>query len=42
MDNAICGALQTGTHFLWHLLNAITLYILMLGLIDKYRMPESS
>lgn len=29
IDNAICEQIPTGTHFLWHSLNAVLLYILM-------------
>ena len=28
VDNAICGVLPVGTHFLWHTLNAVLLYLL--------------
>lgn len=34
IDIAICNTIPTGTHFIWHLLNAVTLYLLMLGLIN--------
>lgn len=29
VDNAVCGLVPTGTHFLWHSLNATLIYILM-------------
>jgi hypothetical protein len=29
VDAALCGFLPTGTHFLWHLLNAALLYVLL-------------
>lgn len=29
VDNAACGVLPTGTHFLWHSFNAVLIYILM-------------
>ncbi len=29
IDNAVCESIPTGTHFLWHSLNATLLYILM-------------
>jgi hypothetical protein len=29
LDQAICAGLPFGTHFLWHVLNAVTLYILL-------------
>jgi hypothetical protein len=37
VDNTLCNVIPTGTHFIWHLLIAITLYLLMLGLINRYR-----
>ena len=33
VDQSICGTIATGTHFIWHLLNSITLYLLMRGLL---------
>lgn len=33
VDNAVCEQIPFGTHFLWHSLNAILLYILMKQLI---------
>jgi hypothetical protein len=33
IDNGICGQFATGTHFLWHLLNALVLYLAMRALI---------
>ncbi|WP_455200005.1 hypothetical protein [Kaarinaea lacus] len=35
VDQSICDIIPTGTHFVWHLLNAVTLYLLMLGLINN-------
>jgi hypothetical protein len=29
VDQAVCPALPTGTHFLWHLLNAAVLFVLL-------------
>lgn len=29
IDNALCGSLPLGTHWLWHLLNASVLYLLL-------------
>ena len=29
MDQAVCPAFPLGTHFIWHLLNAGVLYILL-------------
>jgi hypothetical protein len=33
IDNGICSQFATGTHFLWHLLNALVIYLAMLALI---------
>jgi hypothetical protein len=33
IDIEICGQFATGTHFLWHLLNALVIYLAMLALI---------
>jgi hypothetical protein len=33
IDAPICGTLPIGTHFLWHVLNAIVLYLLLAALI---------
>jgi len=35
VDQSICDIIPMGTHFIWHLLNAATLYLLMLGLINS-------
>jgi hypothetical protein len=42
IDQFICETIATGTHFIWHLLIAVTLYLLMRGLLsntiaDKYK-----
>jgi hypothetical protein len=29
VDQAVCGAFPLGTHFIWHLLNAVVLYLLL-------------
>ncbi|WP_306226262.1 ceramidase domain-containing protein [Bosea beijingensis] len=29
VDNALCGSLQLGTHWFWHVLNALVLYLLL-------------
>jgi hypothetical protein len=29
VDNVLCGAIPTGTHFIWHMLNAVVLYALL-------------
>ncbi len=33
IDNAVCAAFPVGTHFLWHLLTALSLYLAMRALI---------
>ncbi|MTI18688.1 hypothetical protein E1162_15695 [Rhodobacteraceae bacterium RKSG542] len=33
MDTQICASLPIGTHFLWHMLNAVVLYVLTRALI---------
>lgn len=35
IDLEVCGFFPTGTHFLWHLLNAVVLYLLLSGLISQ-------
>jgi hypothetical protein len=35
VDNAVCAALSAGTHFLWHILNAWLLYLLVSLLIQQ-------
>jgi hypothetical protein len=37
LDKGLCSALPIGTHFLWHLLNAVLLYWLLAGLIGCRR-----
>jgi hypothetical protein len=34
VDQAVCGAVPIGTHFLWHTLNGVLLYVLMAIVID--------
>jgi len=34
IDSAVCGAFPLGTHFVWHVLNAIVLYVLLITAID--------
>lgn len=34
VDQAWCGPLPMGTHFIWHLLNALLLYLLVRGLLQ--------
>ena len=33
IDIAACDALQTGTHFIWHLINGVVLYLVMRALV---------
>lgn len=35
IDAAACEAFPLGTHFLWHVLNAVVLYILLVGLMRR-------
>ncbi|MQA10071.1 MAG: hypothetical protein GEU98_16250 [Pseudonocardiaceae bacterium] len=37
IDHTVCGWLPTGTHFLWHLLNACTLYVVSSVGIRRWR-----
>jgi len=41
IDFAVCKTVPIGTHFLWHLLNAWVLYLLMCGAIDWHRHEQS-
>jgi hypothetical protein len=34
VDPVLCEVLPTGTHFLWHLINGVLLYLLLRGLTD--------
>ena len=35
VDESVCSALPSGTHFLWHVLNSIVLYMLLAALIHS-------
>ncbi len=37
IDMQICHSVAWGTHFLWHLINGLVLYYLMLGLLTAYQ-----
>jgi hypothetical protein len=37
LDAAVCARLPIGTHFVWHLLNASVLYLLVVGLVQHGR-----
>ena len=42
LDGVVCPLFPPGTHFLWHLLDAIVLYLLFWGLVANWRTrPES-
>jgi len=42
LDRPLCGRFPLGTHFLWHLLNAVLLYLLLTGLIPYGLRPAAS
>jgi len=37
IDNAVCDAFPIGTHFIWHLLAAVVLYLFARGLVTNSR-----
>jgi len=37
IDLEVCDYFPVGTHFLWHLLNAVVLYLLVSGVISQAR-----
>lgn len=37
LDEPVCGSFGAGTHFLWHLLNALVLYLLGRALVLRWR-----
>jgi hypothetical protein len=39
VDNAICPQVPLGTHFIWHILNAVVLYVLLHTAITARRNP---
>jgi len=41
LDLELCEYFPTGTHFIWHLLNAVVLYLLVGGLISRTRNAEA-
>lgn len=41
VDQSVCSTLPMGTHFIWHLLIATTLYLLMRGLICNAAATQS-
>ena len=40
IDKGVCGVAPIGTHFLWHVLNAVLLFLLLDGLM-RFRGPAS-
>ena len=41
VDEAACGAVPIGTHFLWHLLNATVLYLLLRAALRPQPAPAA-
>jgi len=41
IDLDICGAFPTGTHFLWHILNAVVLYAVLRGALSEKQLEEA-
>jgi Ceramidase len=37
IDGSVCGSFPAGTHFLWHLLNALVLYLIGWALVLRWR-----
>jgi len=37
MDNRVCDQLPIGTHFLWHILNAVLLYLVARAYVVNVR-----
>lgn len=43
IDMAVCPAFPLGAHFLWHILNAVVLYLLLrAALVDGARKEEDN
>ena len=43
IDNAVCAAFPLGTHFIWHCLNAVLLYLLLrAALVDRALASKSA
>jgi len=42
IDEAVCNSIPIGTHFLWHVLNAVVLLLVFLGLVRNLRTSEFS
>ncbi|WP_033291367.1 hypothetical protein [Amycolatopsis jejuensis] len=41
IDGVVCGDFPAGTHFLWHLLNAVVLYVVSAAMIARTREAPS-
>jgi hypothetical protein len=41
IDLDVCGAFPLGTHFLWHILNAVVLYAVLRGALSERRIKEA-
>lgn len=41
IDTMVCEAIPVGTHFLWHILNAITLYLIIMSFNVKHKLDAS-
>ncbi|GAA3191701.1 hypothetical protein ACFO1B_41140 [Dactylosporangium siamense] len=41
VDGSVCGAFPVGTHFLWHCLNAVVLYMVGLAVIRRWRVAQA-
>ena len=39
IDEPVCASILVGTHFLWHLLNPVAMYLAFRGLAANWRMP---
>ena len=41
VDADVCDAVPIGTHFMWHVLNAVVMYLLFRGLVSARRSGDS-
>jgi hypothetical protein len=42
LDEPLCGSIPSGTHFLWHVLNAVTLWLVSEAIIRRSRAASRS
>lgn len=42
VDEPLCGSIPSGTHFLWHVLNAVTLWLVSEAIIRRARAASHS